>query len=132
VGVIAHELLAGRRLFEGKDDFETLSNIREMVIRRPSSWNRHVTPDLDDIVMTALARNPAKRWQTAGAMRVALTNLSRELGVVVGPLQVVDWVQWAFSQVPHDAPRAACRSSSASRRGNPMGSEPGALRRRPT
>ena len=30
VGVVAHEMLAGRRLFEGKDDFETLQNIREM------------------------------------------------------------------------------------------------------
>jgi serine/threonine protein kinase len=113
VGVIAHELLAGRRLFEGDDDFQTLSNIREMVIQPPSTVNPHVTRDLDDIVMTALARNPAKRWQSAGAMRVALANLSRALGVVVGPPQVFEWVQWAFSQVPRDS-QPALRAANAS------------------
>src|SRR5213078_5212958 len=65
VGVVAHELLAGRRLFEGKDDFETLHNIREMNLHPPSHDNPHVTPDLDDIVMTALQRDPATRWQSA-------------------------------------------------------------------
>jgi serine/threonine protein kinase len=54
VGVIAHEMLAGRRLFEGQDDFETLANIRDLELQPPSRWNPHVTPDLDDIVMTAL------------------------------------------------------------------------------
>ena len=99
VGVIAHEMLAGRRLFEGKDDFETLANIREMKMQPPSRWNPHVTPDLDDIVMTALERDPDKRWQSAAAMQVALANASREFGLVVGSQQLVEWVDWAFSQV---------------------------------
>jgi serine/threonine protein kinase len=99
VGVIAHEMLAGRRLFEGKDDFETLANIREMKMQPPSRWNSHVTPDLDDIVMTALERDPDKRWQSAAAMQVALANASREFGLVVGSQQLVEWVEWAFSQV---------------------------------
>ena len=99
VGVVAHEMLAGRRLFEGKDDFETLANIREMKMQPPSRWNAHVTPDLDDIVMTALERDPDKRWQSAAAMQVALANASREFGLVVGSQQLVEWVDWAFSQV---------------------------------
>jgi len=92
-------MLAGRRLFEGKDDFETLANIREMKMQPPSRWNSHVTPDLDDIVMTALERDPDKRWQSAAAMHVALANASREFGLVVGSQQLVEWVEWAFSQV---------------------------------
>jgi len=100
VGVVAHEMLAGRRLFEGKDDFETLANIREMVMQPPSRWNAHVTPDLDDIVMTALERDPAKRWQSAAAMQVALSNVAREFGLVVGGQQLAEWIDWAFSQVP--------------------------------
>src|SRR6201999_1515891 len=90
VGVIAHELLAGRRLFEGKDDFETLANIRELAGQPPSAWNPHVPADLDDIVMTGLVRDPAKRWQSAGAMQVALANIGRELGVVVGSPQLAE------------------------------------------
>jgi len=99
LGVVAHEMLAGRRLFEGKDDFETIANVRELVVKPPSHWNPHVTPDLDDIVMTALERDPAKRWQTASALQIALSNIARDFGLVVGSQQLVEWVEWAFTQV---------------------------------
>jgi eukaryotic-like serine/threonine-protein kinase len=98
LGVIAHEMLAGKRLFEGKDDFETMANIREMVVQPPSRWNQRVPADLDEIVMMALERDPAKRWRSAGAMQIALASAARELGVVVGSQQVVEWVEWAFNQ----------------------------------
>ncbi|TMQ21973.1 MAG: serine/threonine protein kinase [Deltaproteobacteria bacterium] len=103
VGVVAHEMMSGRRLFEGKDDFETLHNIREMNLHPPSHDNPHVTPDLDDIVMTALQRDPATRWQSAGAMQVALAHVARTFGLVVGSPQVAEWIDWAFSQLPPDA-----------------------------
>ncbi|HEX3479880.1 MAG TPA: serine/threonine-protein kinase [Kofleriaceae bacterium] len=111
VGVVAHEMMTGRRLFEGADDFETLQNIREMNLQPPSRWNRHVTPDLDDIVMTALQRDPADRWQTAGAMQVALANVARGFGLVVGGQQLAEWVDWAFTQQPRD-PGGALRSGA--------------------
>jgi serine/threonine protein kinase len=103
LGVIAHEMLAGKRLFEGKDDFETMANIRDMVVQRPSRWNPRVPPDLDDIIMTALERDPGKRWQSAGAMQIALASAARELGVVVGSQQMVEWVEWAFNQAAADS-----------------------------
>src|SRR5215470_11972217 len=102
IGVVAHEMMTGRRLFEGADDFETLQNIRDMNLKPPSHGNPHVTPDLDDIVMTALQRDPAQRWQSAGAMLVALANVAREFGLVVGGQQLAEWVDWAFTQVPPD------------------------------
>lgn len=103
LGVIAHEMLSGRRLFEGKDDFETMANIRDMVVAPPSRWNTHVPPDLDAIVMTALERDPARRWQSAGVMQTALTTAARKLGVVVGSQQLVEWVEWAFAQAAVDS-----------------------------
>jgi serine/threonine-protein kinase len=103
VGVVAHEMMAGRRLFEGRDDFETLQNIREMNLLPPSHWNPHVAPDLDDIVMTALQRDPADRWQSASALQVALANVARGFGLIVGSQQLAEWVDWAFSQVPPDS-----------------------------
>ena len=100
VGVVAHEMLSGRRLFEGKDDFETVANIRQLNPSPPSHWNPHVTADLDDIVMTALQRDPAHRWQSAGAMQVALANVARQFGLAVGSQQLAEWVAWAFSRKP--------------------------------
>jgi serine/threonine protein kinase len=99
VGVIAHELVTGRPLFLGRNDFDTLNRLREMPIPQPTRPGEEVPPDLEDIVMTALQRDPELRWQSAAAMRTALHNALRTVGVVTGP-QVVEWVEWAFTQMP--------------------------------
>jgi hypothetical protein len=36
-------------------------------------------------------------------MQVALANVAREFGLVVGGQQLAEWVDWAFTQVPRDA-----------------------------
>jgi serine/threonine protein kinase len=95
LGVIAHELLSGQRLFRGDSDFATLVAVREKEITKPSSYNRAVSSDLDDIVMTALQRDPELRWQSASAMRTALAAIARTLGVVVGGQRMRDWVERA-------------------------------------
>ena len=98
VGVIAHELLTGRRLFDGRDNYETIELLREGPIQPPSRWRPEVPRDLDDIVMTALQRDPAQRWQSAAAMRVALANLARDQKLEITSQQVFEWVEWAFTQ----------------------------------
>lgn len=98
VGVIAHEILTGRRLFDGKDNFETIQMLREGPIQPPSRWRPEVTRDLDDIVMTALMRDPDMRWQSAAAMRTALGNLARDAKLEATNQQVFEWVEWAFMQ----------------------------------
>ena len=118
-GVIAHELLAGRPLFLGRNDFDTLSRIREMPILPPSRWNPQVPPDLDDIVLTALERDPDRRWQSAAAFRNALHSAQRSCGIVTGQ-QIYEWVEWAFSQVPGGA-------SASPRRAPDGGDDPSML-----
>ncbi|MGE0870759.1 MAG: serine/threonine-protein kinase [Kofleriaceae bacterium] len=102
LGVIAHELLTSRRLFRGPTEYETMENIRTMAVKPPSHWNPAVPSDLDNIVMTALERDPEQRWQNAAALRTALTLVAKDLGIVVCPRQIVDWVMWAFSQQPRE------------------------------
>jgi len=100
LGIMAHELLTGRPLFEGRDDFEGYVQILEMPIQRPSRWSPECPHDLDDIVLTALQRNPDLRWRSAGAMGTALANVAREHGAIATRPEIVAWVQWAFSQKP--------------------------------
>ena len=73
LGIIAHELLTNRPLFGGRDDMDTLYRVKSMPIKPPSHFNRTVPPEIDEIVMTALERDPDARWQRAAALRVALT-----------------------------------------------------------
>src|SRR5262249_46149479 len=64
-------------------------------IPAPSRTNPDVSRDIDQLVLKALERDPAKRWQSAAAMRDAIAaNASRRLT----PQQLVAWVEWAFTQ----------------------------------
>ncbi len=96
VGVIGHELLTGEPLFEDPSKLATLHALREKPIHPPSRRNAHVSRDLDDIVITALQRDPSLRWQNAAAMRFAL----RALGTMAGRAQIRAWTEWAFAKEP--------------------------------
>ena len=98
LGVIAHELLSNRPLLQGTDDMDTLYRVRDMPIVPPSRINAHVPPEIDSIVMTALERDPDKRWQRASALRQALTLETQRLGLAAHNAQVYEWVEQAFTQ----------------------------------
>ena len=98
VGIIMYELLTSRRLFDGADAFETMQRIREMPIPRPSLATPGVLPGVDEIVLTALHRDPARRWPSAAAMRDRIRALISESGKVIDNRGVADWVNWVFEQ----------------------------------
>lgn len=96
LGVIAHELLTGRPLFQGRDDMDTLFRVKQMTIESPRKWNPEIPEEIESIVMTALDRDPDARWQRAAAMRVALTTETKRLGLAVLDHQVAGWVERIF------------------------------------
>ena len=89
--------IVGRALFSADDDLATLERLRAMDIPLPSQANRSVPPELDHIVMAALARDPDQRWQQASAMRSALAVVTQRLGLEVGPPHVARWLADLFS-----------------------------------
>ena len=68
LGAVLWELLAGRKLFRGQSEFQTLKNVIEMEVPPPSSIRSDVPPELDRIVARALARDPAERYPTGQAL----------------------------------------------------------------
>jgi serine/threonine protein kinase len=97
LGVIAHELLANKPLFQGRDDMDTLYRVKDMPIIAPSQFNPNVPPEIDAIIMTALERDPEKRWQQATALRQALTTETRRLGLIAHNAEVEEWLERAFA-----------------------------------
>jgi len=93
VGVIAHELLTNRPLFSTGDDMKTLMRVRSLQIEPPSRTNPGVPHEIDEIIMTALERDPDKRWQHATALRNAMTTVTRRLGLHVESTRVVEWLE---------------------------------------
>jgi len=98
LGVVMYELLTSRRLFDGINDIETMTRVRLLPIPRPSLANPRVSAQLDEVVMTALERNPNRRWQTAADMRDALQGVIDEPGNAIGNDHVVEWTKWVFTQ----------------------------------
>lgn len=96
-GIIAHELLAGKKLFQVENDFETLKRVQSMQIEPPSKSNFKVSSALDDVVMQSLQRNPNERWARARAMRNAFASVAKQLPT---PAQVARWLEETTGPAP--------------------------------
>jgi len=68
LGITLWELLTGARLFDGDSDLAVLRAVQEREIVSPSKVTPVVTPALAEVVMTALQRDPARRFQNAGEL----------------------------------------------------------------
>lgn len=98
VGVVAWELLTGRRLFVGVNEFEVVGKIKKGCQTPPSHYNKTCSAELDEIVMHALSRRRDERWPSAGVMKNALDTLRRTHRD--GPREVM---AWRSSLVPEEA-----------------------------
>jgi serine/threonine protein kinase len=74
-GIILHEMLTTEKLFRGDTEFALMEKVRKAEVPAPSDFNRRVTPELDAIVLKALSRDVADRYQTAAQFAAALDAL---------------------------------------------------------
>ena len=88
LGVVAWELLGGKRLFKRQDKLETVQAITKGEISPPGSNNPGVPEAVDRVVMRALERDPDDRYQTADAFRAALLDAARSQGLDIGADQL--------------------------------------------
>ncbi len=72
LGAMLYELLTGTRPFVRDSDLETLRAIQQVDVRPPASLNPELSASLNDVVLRALAREPADRFPDATALRHAL------------------------------------------------------------
>lgn len=76
-GVVLYEALTGRRPFHRKSQFELMLAHMSELAPAPSLVNPDVPAELSEIVLTAMAKEPSARFQTAEEFRQRL-NPSRE------------------------------------------------------
>lgn len=75
LGIILWELLTRERLFTGQSEAATLKKIRDCNIPSPRKLNPSVSPELERIVMQALAKDRGQRYQSAAHMHKDLNKL---------------------------------------------------------
>jgi serine/threonine-protein kinase len=77
LGVVAYQCLAGRRPFEGENPLEiAMKHVREPPPRLPDD----IPPAVREIVMHALAKDPAHRWPSAAALAAVARQAAATLG----------------------------------------------------
>jgi eukaryotic-like serine/threonine-protein kinase len=91
-GIVLWEALTGRPLFRKKDDVGTINAVLSMEAPAPSSLMPAVTPELDAIVLKALQRDPADRYQTAAEFVDALEQLPIQRATTRGVAAYVESV----------------------------------------
>jgi serine/threonine protein kinase len=111
-GIVLHEVLTGRRLFKGQNDVLTIERVRRCDVPPPSQQNPMVPPELDAIILRALARDRDNRWATAADMADALDDV-----VHAARFQPTHLAQLLHDLFPVDggapSPRLSVNASSA-------------------
>jgi eukaryotic-like serine/threonine-protein kinase len=96
-GVILFELTTGRRLFKGTSEYETIELICDRDYPRPSDVRGDYPPELEAIVMRALAKDREERWQTAREMQSALEDFARRERVPVSAIALSQFMHSLFA-----------------------------------
>ena len=88
LGCVLYEATTGERPFHGVDALATMYKIIEAEPDRPSLKDPNYPSELEKIVMTALAKDPAQRYQSAEAMRAALDDWLHSTKSIVTEAQI--------------------------------------------
>jgi serine/threonine protein kinase len=78
LGVTLWEMLTGKRLFTGANEFETLRNVLQRPVPPPSVVRPGVPAELDRVVLRALERDLDKRYRSAEQMANDLEQILRD------------------------------------------------------
>jgi serine/threonine-protein kinase len=110
VGVLLFQALTGRVPFTGTNDFDIMTAQVSTEPPRPSSLNPAIAPELEQIVLKALAKKPSERFQDAKQFRTALEELKLPAGVAVHPAKTAPPVmapRFALQTLSGGTPRIA-------------------------
>ncbi|HSK03805.1 MAG TPA: serine/threonine-protein kinase [Kofleriaceae bacterium] len=93
LGIVLYELVTVRRLFKGANDFLTMSSILHGVIPPPSELRPDLPPELEAIILKALALQPEDRYQTADEMRAALERFAANTRLQTSTTALADFLR---------------------------------------
>ncbi|HEY5951198.1 MAG TPA: serine/threonine-protein kinase [Kofleriaceae bacterium] len=113
LGVILYELATGTRLFWADNDVASLHRVLAGTVPRPRKVKPAMSPVLEDIIMTAVASDPEKRFLNAKGLADALEQYGADVSQILAARSVARWVHdimgprdvpWLASATMIDAP----------------------------
>ncbi|HEX3454612.1 MAG TPA: Stk1 family PASTA domain-containing Ser/Thr kinase, partial [Gaiellaceae bacterium] len=100
LGIVLYELLTGKTPFDGETPVEIAMKHLSTAPKPPSKLRPDVPPELDAVVLRALAKNPDDRYQNADEMEADLERVARGRPVAATTMD-------SATQVLRAAPAAA-------------------------
>ena len=99
-GILLHEMLCGEMLYLEEDLEKLLKLVRAADVKPPSRKRADVPPELDAIVMKALAKRPIDRYQSGADLATALTRFLRTRYPEAGRGRVAKFVGGVLEEEP--------------------------------
>jgi serine/threonine-protein kinase len=102
LGVMLYECATGTRPFAGESQYELMHAIVTALVAPPSSLQPKLPPAFDDLVMTAMHRDPAKRYASLDDLGAALLSLG----------DTASWARWKSVFLPGDQEQSPWAAST--------------------
>jgi hypothetical protein len=96
LGIMLYELTLGKRLYQGKSDFEVLKQIVEGTVTPPHELDKDYPAALETIVMKALHKEKDERYQTARDIQADLEAMVRADRLHVSPIALTRFMEETF------------------------------------
>lgn len=97
LGIVLWELLTMRRLFKRDTEGQTLEAIIDGNVPRPRRFREDCPSAVEDVVMTALARDKSKRFRDCEALAMALEDALAASGVVHSQARLAQYMRRLFA-----------------------------------
>jgi hypothetical protein len=118
LGVILYELVTGTRLFWADNDVASLHRVLSGAVPRPRSIKPQIAAALEDILMTAVAHAPERRFATALDLAGAVERYAASAGEVLGARWIARSVEAIVGPRPVPWIAAAAGDSAAADAGD--------------
>jgi len=96
LGIILYELTVGKRLFRGRPE-QVIRLVLDEPIVKPTELRPDFPPSLEQIIMRALERDPARRYQTARDLRTDLMAWLAETGLSHDKRRIAEYLRHIFA-----------------------------------
>ncbi len=99
LGICMWELLTLQRLFSGANELIVLEKIKNLAILPPSAVvGRRLPPELDRIILKALAKDPAERYRAAKDLYRELNHFSETHDLVANRGEIAQYMRRTFPE----------------------------------
>ncbi len=90
-GAVLYEMVTGRRPFPENHPPQLIDDILRQPAKPPTSINPRIAPGLESIILKALDKDPERRYQSAGELRVDLDRLQSNPSGPASDLAATAW-----------------------------------------